>query len=460
MTFLKHMMIVAALGLTVTASSASADTFKSGDRWCAVGDSITHGGTYHQFIYLYHATRFPERDIMTYNCGIGGDNAAGVLKRMPWDVINHKPTVASVMLGMNDVNIFAYGPDKTDPEFVKLRQTAIETYKTNMRKLAEEFKAAGVRMIFIMPSIYDQTSTIETPVYFGGNDGLVILSQYVKELAKEFKGSLVDFNGPMARINVEQQKTNPKFALAGPDRVHPGDVGHMTMAYLFLKAQEAPKYVSYMDIDASQYAVIRKTNCSISKLKIKNDEISFTALEKALPFPVSDGAKPALDLVPFTNDFNQEILKVTGLKSGQYSLSIDGSTIGKYDATELGKGINLAILTNTPQYHQAIQVALANQKRQDISVNALRNIAIIEYLYCPNRADGPVKLEDIRPTLEKVMKDAKDTPAAYMIDMLSTYIKNKPNEEQLNRDVEAAAVEMRRLAKPQSHKFVIRREIQ
>lgn len=44
--------------------------FSDGERVCFVGDSITHGGSYHSYVYLYYLTRFPDRDIRVFNDGI------------------------------------------------------------------------------------------------------------------------------------------------------------------------------------------------------------------------------------------------------------------------------------------------------------------------------------------------------------------------------------------------------
>ena len=41
--------------------------FAKGDSWVAVGDSITHGGDYHKFVYLYYSTRFPNEQFDIYN---------------------------------------------------------------------------------------------------------------------------------------------------------------------------------------------------------------------------------------------------------------------------------------------------------------------------------------------------------------------------------------------------------
>jgi len=78
--------------------------FNSNDRICFIGNSITHAGYYHYFLNLYYATRYPEIHYESYNCGISGDVAGGVLTRMQKDILVHRPTVASMMIGMNDVN--------------------------------------------------------------------------------------------------------------------------------------------------------------------------------------------------------------------------------------------------------------------------------------------------------------------------------------------------------------------
>lgn len=451
---MKCIVIAMVLGFSlISMMTASAGMFKLDDKWCAVGDSITHGGSYHEFVYLYYATRFPNQDIKVYNCGIGGDSAPGVLKRLKWDVLELKPTVATIMLGMNDVDVFSYGPVKNTPQDVQHHQERIDTYKENMHKLAKDLTDAGVRLIFITPSIYDQTSTIETPVYIGANDALGIMSRYVMELSKEFHGTLVDFHGPMTRLNEEQQKLDPQFALAGPDRVHPLDVGHLTMAYLFLKDQGAPKYAASMGIDAASKKITQQNNCKITRLKVKKGEVSFTVLENALPFPVRESARPALGIVPFMKDLNQEMLQVKDLAPGRYHLWIDGKEIGIFDAVELEKGINLADVPETPQYRQAVKVADLNQKRHDLAVNVLRNIAIVEYLYWPKRAEGPVTLEQIKPTVDKLIEQTKGQPWA---GMLEAYIKFKPQEAQINKDVEQLMVDMHKSAVPVPHKYVFK----
>src|SRR4051812_26703506 len=87
-----------------TATTATADP-KAGDNVTSkfalhdrdtvvfLGDSITAEGTYAKVIEQYMLLRFPERKIHFINAGIGGDTAAGGLKRLDRDVFSRGATV-------------------------------------------------------------------------------------------------------------------------------------------------------------------------------------------------------------------------------------------------------------------------------------------------------------------------------------------------------------------------------
>jgi lysophospholipase L1-like esterase len=306
--------------------------FKDGDTVCFIGDSITHGGRYHSYVYLYYATRFPEREIRFVNCGISGDSASGGLRRLDWDVLVHKPTVAPIMMGMNDVNRGLYGKDNPDEANLKNRQAALDRHADSMRKLTAALIAAGAKPVFILPSIYDETSTMDKPNLFGVNGALGICAEGATKLATENNAGVVDFWGTMNRVNAEVQKADPKATIVGGDRVHPGPLGHFVMAYAFLKAQQVPATVATMWLDASKGEATSRINCTTSQVAKTETGIRFVCLEKALPYPLQGGTEGALKLVPFTEEMNQETLRVTGLEDGQYALLIDGQDVGAYAA--------------------------------------------------------------------------------------------------------------------------------
>ena len=115
-------MCLLLLATMVSAAEPKPEPFQKGDTVSIVGDSITHGGRYHAFMYLFYATRFPDREVRLINAGISGDSAIGACRRLEWDILGCKPTAATVMLGMNDIGRTSYGKDKTDDKSRKTQE--------------------------------------------------------------------------------------------------------------------------------------------------------------------------------------------------------------------------------------------------------------------------------------------------------------------------------------------------
>ena len=60
--------------------------------------------------------------------------------------------------------------------------------------------------------------------------------------------------------------------------------------------------------------------------------------------------------VPVTDDINNEIIKVTNLDKGTYSITIGGNKLTKnYTDEELSKGVNIAIDANNPAQIQSVE---------------------------------------------------------------------------------------------------------
>src|SRR3954465_7012298 len=129
--------------------------FQKGDRVVFVGNSITDGGHYHSYIWLYYMTRFPDRRITCLNAGIGGDVAAQIYDRFEDDVLSKKPTVLTLTWGMNDTGYFEwYRSDAKDS-----MQKKIERSYVNYGKIEDKLKKrSDIKKIFIGGSPYDAAS--------------------------------------------------------------------------------------------------------------------------------------------------------------------------------------------------------------------------------------------------------------------------------------------------------------
>ncbi|WP_203235069.1 hypothetical protein [Mucilaginibacter terrigena] len=192
----------------------------------------------------------------------------------------------------------------------------------------------------------------------------------------------------MDATNKREQLTDSTFSLTPGDRIHPDNNGHLVMAYLFLKAQGlGNKVVADVNINAANKTVAKAVNCSVLNVVSTAKLLSFNYLAKSLPYPLdtiprgwgnSKKQSDALKLIPFTDEFNREMLTVKSLSNGQYDLLIDGEKMGSWSAAEFAKGINLAGISTTPQYQQAIQVRELNEERWEIE-RRLRNYMWMEY---------------------------------------------------------------------------------
>ena len=414
--------------------------FKKGDRVCFVGNSITHNGEFYQNIFQYYVTRFPTEPISFFNCGISGDVTTGVIKRIDSDIMIHNPTYVVIMIGMNDVNRNLYGSQPTlNADTLNKQAQAIRGYKSNLESLVKSFLAKGVKVILQKPSIYDQTAQLPRANNFGVNDALKSCADFMGELAVKYNLQVVDYWSILSKINQEVQKKDPKATVIGADRVHPGPTGHLIMAYQFLKTFQASKYVSHIKYD------VKKDN-----LKFNQGQISFSVLEKSLPFPKGYYHQEAYDLLSFNNELNVELLQVNGLPNAQYTLYIDEQKIDAFTASQLKQGINLATYMLTPQYKQSMEVR--KQLSEYWKTNSsLRTIDFVEIKHLANFTEKD-DMEAVSKHLDKLLANGLSSNGFFKI-QFDKYKEVKPQQEELQRKSKELWETAYATAKPVSHTF-------
>jgi len=374
--------------LAVCLASANAQQvapFKQGDRVCFVGNSITDGGRYHSYIWLYYMTHFPYADMWMSNCGIGGDTSENILKRLDGDVFAKRPNVITLTFGMNDTGYFEYNGD--NPE--RFGNGRVEWAKGMYKKIEERLKGlTDCRIVLIGTSPYDDTSKFNKDVFRNKNTYMQKIVAFQDSAAKANKWEFVDFNHPMTEMNHRFQLQDSAFTICGNDRVHPDNNGHMVMAYIFLKAQGmSGKKVADFTLNAKNGKVLGQENCKIDNFSSHHGVISFDYLANSLPFPLDTiphgwGSKHAqceiTKVVPaFMEEMDNERLCVKGLK-GDYRLVIDDVFIANFTAEELADGINLAAFRHTPQYQQACAVMALNEDRWELE-RKFRDYAWLQY---------------------------------------------------------------------------------
>src|SRR2546426_9325603 len=383
------------------ALQARAESFalKEGDRIVFYGDSITDQRLYTTITETYVVTRFPKLDVSFVHSGWGGDRVTGggggpIDVRLRRDVYAYKPTVMTIMLGMNDGSYRAFD------------EKIFDTYAKGYQHIIDAAKEAlpGIRITVIQPSPFDDVT--QPPRFEGGyNTVLVRYSQFVKELADREKLGLADLNAPVVAALEKAKATDPELAKKIiPDRVHPGPGGHLLMAAELLKSWHAPALVSAVEIDASTKKVVDAKKTSVSELKA-GAGISWTQIDEALPMPV-DLNDPVVALAVKSSDFlqalNQQTLKVTGLSAANVDLKIDGDDMGSFTREQLAEGINLATLL-TPMAKQAAEVHKITLQHNNIHFQRWRRIQAP--LADGRTPEGHKPTRDLMPALDEKKPD-------------------------------------------------------
>jgi lysophospholipase L1-like esterase len=345
---------------------------KDGDRVVFYGDSITNQRLYTTFAETFVLTRFPQLKVEFIHSGWGGDRVSGggggsIELRLNRDVIIYRPTVVTIMLGMNDGRYRAFDQD------------IFNTYSSGCEKMVQMLRAAlpAARMTLIQPSPYDDVT--RAPGFEGGyNAVLVRYGQFIKEFAQRQGLDVADLNTSVVAALQKANAADPAVAQKiVPDRVHPAVPGHLLMAGALLKAWNAPSMVSAVEIDAGAGKAVKVENALVADLQA-GGSFSWTQTDKSLPMPV-DLKDPISALAIRSSDFiqtlDQQPLKVTGLKAANYALAIDGEEAGVFTKEALAEGINLAVLP-TPMARQAAAVHALTLKHNSIHETRWRQIQL------------------------------------------------------------------------------------
>jgi hypothetical protein len=381
------------------------------------------------------------------------------------DVFDKHPNVMTLTFGMNDTGYQWLTGAKADSAY----NNKVAISYNSFLGIQKHLKAhPEIRKIMIGTSPYDGTAKIKPGVLYNKNAAIKLVVKFQQDAAKINLWEFVDFNAPMVAIDEQQQAKDSTFSMQGFDRIHPTVDGHMVMAYLFLKAQGfAGKKVAAVNINAKTASVTKIENCFITNLSVTKTGLSYTYKANALPYPIDTIAQSigkqarsqgdALKLVPFQQEFNQEVLQVQNLGSGKsYEVKIDGKLIGKWSGQQLQAGINLAEITATPQYQQALAVMHLNEERWGIE-RRLREYWWLQYSIM--KPHGLLH-NDNEATVDSLQKYAKKD--FFVGATLNTYYKArlKPVRDAWQKETALLTDQIYTINQPIAHRFEIKEENQ
>jgi len=196
------------------------------ERIVFLGNSITYGGKYIEYIDAYMTINHPEKGYEFINVGLPSETVSGLSEenhaggRFPRPDLHErlervlsqtKPDLVLACYGMNDG---IYKP---------FDDARFEKYKAGINWLDAEAKKAGVEIIHITPPIYDERRGAAYANVLDVYASWLVSNRYTADW------DVIDIHWPMQK-SLEQQRAQDSTFVFARDGVHPNDLGHFLMA--------------------------------------------------------------------------------------------------------------------------------------------------------------------------------------------------------------------------------------
>ena len=405
---LRHLLLPLALATTAALAQEKpaappAPTFptvldhldlKDGDTLVFLGDSITHQCLYTQYVEDFFYTRYPKTRIHFHNAGVGGDRASDALLRFEEDVAAYKPKYVTILLGMNDGAYRGFD------------QPTFDTYSAGMTTILEKIAALGATAIPMTPTMFDARAKraakdLQEPRNSLYNGVLAFYGAWLRDQAEQRGLGYVNMWTPLNDLTLAERKKDAAFTMIG-DGVHPGAAGQCVMAVAVLNDIVAKSSVSAIVIEEKDGKLDANANGGVIEGFSAGEKIAFTFTAGRLPWVLPPDAALGYKLTSAGHRLSNEKISARGLKAGKWQLSIDGAPVGTYTASQLAYGVELEENDKTPEYQQALKVAMLNKQRNDTAYGPIRN----EYAQLKGKRRDLQKAEDAKaPDLDAKKAD-------------------------------------------------------
>ena len=201
-----------------------------------LGDSITQGGEgpggYVWLVRSYLKALYPAATIEVVNAGISGHKSTDMLARYQKDVLDKKPDLITISVGVNDVwhGYFDFANNRPIPNGDGPNGIKLDAYTQNVEEMIKRGKNAGAKIVVL------STTVIYEDPQSKPNIAVANYNASLKRLAKKHGQTFVDFQKPFQKlIAAYRDTTGARDNLLTSDGVHMNAAGNKVMAYTVLQ---------------------------------------------------------------------------------------------------------------------------------------------------------------------------------------------------------------------------------
>jgi lysophospholipase L1-like esterase len=187
------------------------------ERIAFFGDSITQAGNAEGgYVDLIRRTLKSESSsAIIIPAGISGHKVPDLLKRLDKDVIDKKPTVVFIYIGINDVWHSQSGSG-----------TDIEAYGEGLRKIIRSIHKSGSKVVLATPTVIGEKAKGENPL----DEMLEEYAAVSRKVAKEEKAILCDLRAAFVDYLGVFNPKNLEKGILTADGVHLNEMGNILVA--------------------------------------------------------------------------------------------------------------------------------------------------------------------------------------------------------------------------------------
>ena len=216
----RSLSVAVLVALAAPCLAEDAPAFKKGDKVVFLGDSITQGGNGPKGYVGLIREKLKGQGVEVVNAGVSGNKVPDLTRRLQKDVLDKKPALVVIYIGINDVwhgeKNPANGTSKAD-------------FEAGLRAIIEKITAAGGKVVICTPTVIGEKAenTLDAK--------LDEYSDVSRKIAADLKLPLVDLRTAFADHLKENNKENKDKGVLTGDRVHLNEAGNKLVADSILK---------------------------------------------------------------------------------------------------------------------------------------------------------------------------------------------------------------------------------
>ncbi len=227
--------------IEVASSHELPPTLKDTKRIVMLGDSITEKGEnpggYVWLLQRYFNILYPDRKIEIINGGISGNKSTDMAGRFQRDVLDKKPDLITINVGVNDVwhGFYDFKNNETHPLGDLPAGVTLPLYREKLISMILAAQKAGIRVVLLSPTpIYEDPDNPE-------NRRLTQYIETMREVASQNNCLFINLNIPLTEvIRVYQKHAGMMQNVVTYDGVHLNKIGNRIIAYTILRSLGIP----------------------------------------------------------------------------------------------------------------------------------------------------------------------------------------------------------------------------